>query len=157
MNIFKKLVSLLTNHKSETHETNSDSTSLTVSSYLKDFLENEVLVGLDITKEHFWSSFEKIVNEFSPRNKALLQKREDIQSQIDNWHINHKDEDFNLEKYKTFLTDIGYLAPRSADFTISTDNVDPEIKTIAGPQLVVPVMNARFALNAANAEMGKFI
>ena len=154
MNIFKKLVSLLTNHKSETHETNSDSTSLTVSSYLKDFLENEVLVGLDITKEHFWSSFEKIVNEFSPRNKALLQKREDIQSQIDNWHINHKDEDFNLEKYKTFLTDIGYLAPRSADFTISTDNVDPEIKTIAGPQLVVPVMNARFALNAANARWG---
>ena len=154
MNIFKKLVSLLTNHKSETHETNSDSTSLTVSSYLKDFLENEVLVGIDITKEHFWSSFEKIVNEFSPRNKVLLQKREDIQSQIDNWHINHKDEDFNLEKYKTFLTDIGYLAPRSADFTISTDNVDPEIKTIAGPQLVVPVMNARFALNAANARWG---
>ena len=154
MNIFKKLVSLLTNHKSETHETNSESTSLTVSSYLKDFLENEVLVGLDITKEHFWSSFEKIVNEFSPRNKALLQKREDIQSQIDNWHIDHKDEDFNLEKYKTFLTDIGYLAPRSADFTISTDNVDPEIKTIAGPQLVVPVMNARFALNAANARWG---
>ena len=154
MNIFKKLVSLLTNHKSETHETNSESTSLTVSSYLKDFLENEVLVGLDITKEHFWSSFEKIVNEFSPRNKALLQKREDIQSQIDNWHIDHKDEDFNLEKYKTFLTDIGYLAPRSADFTISTDKVDPEIKTIAGPQLVVPVMNARFALNAANARWG---
>ena len=154
MNIFKKLVSLLTNHKSETHETNSDSTSLTISSHLKDFLENEVLVGLDITKEHFWSSFEKIVNEFSPRNKALLQKREDIQSQIDNWHIDHKDEDFNLEKYKTFLTDIGYLAPRSADFSISTDNVDPEIKTIAGPQLVVPVMNARFALNAANARWG---
>ena len=154
MNIFKKLVSLLTNHKSETHETNSDSTSLTISSHLKDFLENEVLVGLDITKEHFWSSFEKIVSEFSPRNKALLQKREDIQSQIDNWHIDHKDEDFNLEKYKTFLTDIGYLAPRSADFSISTDNVDPEIKTIAGPQLVVPVMNARFALNAANARWG---
>ena len=154
MNIFKKLVSLLTNHKSETHETNSDSTSLTISSHLKDFLENEVLVGLDITKEHFWSSFEKIVNEFSPRNKALLQKREDIQSQIDNWHIDHKDEDFNLEKYKTLLTDIGYLAPRSADFSISTDNVDPEIKTIAGPQLVVPVMNARFALNAANARWG---
>ena len=154
MNIFKKLVSLLTNHKSETHETNSDSTSLTVSSYLKDFLENEVLVGLDITKEHFWSSFEKIVNEFSPRNKALLQKREDIQSKIDSWHIDHKDEDFNSDKYKTFLTDIGYIAPRSSDFTISTDNVDPEIKTIAGPQLVVPVMNARFALNAANARWG---
>jgi malate synthase len=154
MNIFKKLATLFSNHESETVETNSDSISLTISSHLKDFLENEVLVGLNITKEHFWSSFEKIVNEFSPRNKALLQKREDIQSKIDSWHIDHKDEDFNSDKYKTFLTDIGYIAPRSPDFTISTDNVDPEIKTIAGPQLVVPVMNARFALNAANARWG---
>ena len=154
MNIFKKLTTLFNNQESETVETNSDLTSLTISSHLKDFLEHEVLVGLDITKEHFWSSFEKIVNEFSPRNKALLQKREDIQSKIDSWHIDHKDEDFDSNKYKTFLTDIGYIAPRSPDFTISTDNVDPEIKTIAGPQLVVPVMNARFALNAANARWG---
>ena len=154
MNIFKKLATLFNNHESETVETNSDSISLTISSHLKDFLENEVIVGLNITKEHFWSSFEKIVNEFSPRNKALLQKREDIQSKIDSWHIDHKDEDFDSNKYKTFLTDIGYIAPRSPDFTISTDNVDPEIKTIAGPQLVVPVMNARFALNAANARWG---
>jgi malate synthase len=154
MNIFKKLATLFNKHESETIETNSDSISLTISSHLKDFLENEVIAGLNITKEHFWSSFEKIVNEFSPRNKALLQKREDIQSKIDSWHIDHKDEDFNTDKYKTFLTDIGYIAPRSPDFTISTDNVDPEIKTIAGPQLVVPVMNARFALNAANARWG---
>ena len=154
MNIFKKLATLFNKKESETIETNSDSISLTISSHLKDFLENEVIVGLNITKEHFWSSFEKIVNEFSPRNKALLQKREDIQSKIDSWHIDHKDEDFNSDKYKTFLTDIGYIAPRSPDFTISTDNVDPEIKTIAGPQLVVPVMNARFALNAANARWG---
>ena len=154
MNIFKKLATLFNNQESETVETNSDSISLTISSHLKDFLENEVIVGLNITKEHFWSSFEKIVNEFSPRNKALLKKREDIQSKIDGWHIDHKDEDFNPDKYKTFLTDIGYIAPRSPDFTISTDNVDPEIKTIAGPQLVVPVMNARFALNAANARWG---
>ena len=154
MNIFKKLATLFTSKKLKTLESNSDSIPLTVSSHLKDFLENEVLVGLDITKEHFWSSFEKIVNEFSPRNKALLQKREDIQSQIDAWHIKNKNEDFNPEKYKTFLTEIGYIAPRSSDFKISTDNVDPEIKTIAGPQLVVPVMNARFALNAANARWG---
>ena len=154
MNIFKKLATLFNNQESETVETNSNSISLTISSHLKDFLENEVLLDLDITKEHFWSSFEKIVNEFSPRNKTLLQKREDIQSKIDSWHIDHKDEDFNYDKYKTFLTDIGYIAPRSQDFTISTDNVDPEIKTIAGPQLVVPVMNARFALNAANARWG---
>jgi malate synthase len=154
MNIYKKLATLFNNQESETVETNSNSISLTISSHLKDFLENEVLLDLDITKEHFWSSFEKIVNEFSPRNKALLKKREDIQSKIDSWHIDHKDEDFNYDKYKTFLTDIGYIAPRSQDFTISTDNVDPEIKTIAGPQLVVPVMNARFALNAANARWG---
>ena len=154
MNIFTKLASFFNNQKLETQESSSDSVSLTISNHLRDFLENEVLEGLDISKEHFWSSFEKIVNEFSPRNKALLQKREDIQSQIDSWHIDHKDEDFNPEKYKTFLSDIGYIAPRSPDFSISTDNVDPEIKTIAGPQLVVPVMNARFALNAANARWG---
>jgi malate synthase len=154
MNIFTKLASFFNNQKSETQESSSDSASLTISNHLRDFLENEVLEGLDISKEHFWSSFEKIVNEFSPRNKALLQKREDIQSQIDSWHIDHKNEDFNPEKYKTFLSDIGYIAPRSTDFSISTDNVDPEIKTIAGPQLVVPLMNARFALNAANARWG---
>jgi len=154
MSIFTKLASLFNNQKSETQTSNSDSVTLTISNHLKDFLENEVLEGLDISKEHFWSSFEKIVNEFSPRNKALLDKREDIQSQIDNWHIDRKDMDFNPEEYKSFLTDIGYIAPRSPDFSISTDNVDPEIKTIAGPQLVVPVMNARFALNAANARWG---
>ena len=154
MNIFTKLASFFNNQKSEFQEPSSDSMSLTISNHLRDFLENEVLDGLDISKEHFWSSFEKIINEFSPRNKALLDKREDIQSQIDSWHIDRKDVDFNSEEYKTFLTDIGYIAPRSPEFSISTDNVDPEIKTIAGPQLVVPVMNARFALNAANARWG---
>jgi malate synthase len=154
MSIFTKLASFFNNQKSETKAHNSDSVSLTISNHLKDFLENEVLEGLDISKEHFWSSFEKIINEFSPRNKALLDKREDIQSQIDSWHLDRKDVDFNPEEYKKFLTDIGYIAPRSPDFSISTDNVDPEIKTIAGPQLVVPVMNARFALNAANARWG---
>ncbi|MBL6771283.1 MAG: malate synthase G [Rhizobiales bacterium] len=154
MSIFTKLVSFFNNQKSEFQEPSSDSMSLTISNHLRDFLENEVLDGLDISKEHFWSSFEKIINEFSTRNKALLDKREDIQSQIDSWHIDRKDVDFNSEEYKTFLTDIGYIAPRSPDFSISTDNVDPEIKTIAGPQLVVPVMNARFALNAANARWG---
>ena len=94
MNIFTKLASFFNNQKSETQKSSSDSVSLTISNHLRDFLENEVLEGLDISKEHFWSSFEKIVNEFSPRNKALLQKREDIQSQIDSWHIDHKDEDF---------------------------------------------------------------
>ena len=113
-----------------------------------------MLIDLDISKDHFWSSFETIVNEFSPRNKDLLQKRENIQAKIDTWHIDRKGQDFNFTEYKSFLTEIGYIAPRSEDFKISTDNVDPEIKTIAGPQLVVPVMNARFALNAANARWG---
>jgi malate synthase len=154
MNIFTKLASFFHSSKSENQDSSLNPVSLNISKHLKDFLENEVLDGLDISKEHFWSSFEEIVNEFSPRNKALLQKREDIQTQIDNWHLERKGQDFNHAEYKSFLTDIGYIAPRSPDFLISTENVDPEIKTIAGPQLVVPVMNARFALNAANARWG---
>ena len=154
MNIFTKLASFFHSSKSENQDSSLNPVSLNISKHLKDFLENEVLDGLAISKEHFWSSFEEIVNEFSPRNKALLQKREDIQTQIDNWHLERKGQDFNHAEYKSFLTDIGYIAPRSPDFLISTENVDPEIKTIAGPQLVVPVMNARFALNAANARWG---
>ena len=154
MNFLTKITSLLKKQKQDINEKTTESLSLTISNDLKDFLEKEVLKGLDISKEHFWSSFEKIINEFSPRNKALLQKREDLQSQIDAWHIECKDQAFDHEKYKTFLKDIGYIAPRSPDFSISTDNVDSEIKSIAGPQLVVPVMNARFALNAANARWG---
>ena len=154
MNIFTKLASFFHSSKSENQGSSLNPVSLNISKHLKDFLENEVLNGLAISKEHFWSSFEEIVNEFSPRNKALLQKREDIQTQIDNWHLERKGQDFNHAEYKSFLTDIGYIAPRSPDFLISTENVDPEIKTIAGPQLVVPVMNARFALNAANARWG---
>ncbi|MEL0115900.1 MAG: malate synthase G, partial [Gammaproteobacteria bacterium] len=142
MNIFTKLTSFFNTQQPETQEPNKDSVSITISKHLTDFLENEVLDGLDISKDHFLSSFEKIINEFSPRNKALLQKREDIQTQIDNWHLERQNQDFNHEEYKSFLTSIGYIAPRSSNFSITTDNVDPEIKTIAGPQLVVPVMNA---------------
>ena len=154
MNIFTKLTSFFKHKKPENTTTQTNSSSLVISKDLKDFLENEVLIGLNISKDHFWSSFETIVNEFSPRNKNLLQKRDDIQTNIDTWHIDHKGQDFNFTEYKSFLTDIGYIAPRSEDFKITTSNVDPEIKTIAGPQLVVPVMNARFALNAANARWG---
>jgi malate synthase len=154
MNIFTKLASFFNYKQEENTTTQTNSSSLVISKDLKNFLENEVLVGLDISKDHFWSSFETIVNEFSPRNRDLLQKRDDIQTKIDTWHIDRKGQDFNFTEYKSFLTDIGYIAPRSEDFKITTDNVDPEIKTIAGPQLVVPVMNARFALNAANARWG---
>ena len=156
MNIFTKLVSLFQSNDSAVDDVvkTSQSMSLKVSKDLKDFLENEVLDGLDISSDHFWTSFEEILNEFSPRNKELLEKREDIQSSIDAWHIERRDSEHNHMEYKSFLEKIGYIAPRSGDFTITTSNVDPEIKTIAGPQLVVPVMNARFALNAANARWG---
>ena len=156
MNIFTKLASLFKSDDSRVDDDvkTSPSMSLKVSKDLKDFLENEVLDGLDISSDHFWKSFEEILNEFSPRNKELLEKREDIQSLIDAWHIERRGSEHNHMEYKSFLEEIGYIAPRSGDFTITTSNVDPEIKTIAGPQLVVPVMNARFALNAANARWG---
>ena len=151
MNIFTKIASVFSSKNSEN---NTKELSLKISSDLKDFLEGEVLPGLDINANTFWKSFESIVNEFAPRNKELLEKREDIQSTIDKWHLDRKGEQHNHDEYKKFLEEIGYIAPRSPDFLITTDNVDPEIKTIAGPQLVVPVMNARFALNAANARWG---
>ena len=127
---------------------------LQISDDLKNFLNNEVLDGLDMSSEYFWSSFEEILKEFVPRNKELLEKREIFQSQIDEWHIERKGETHNHAEYKDFLTEIDYLVEDEGDFHISTANVDPEIKTIAGPQLVVPVMNARFALNATNARWG---
>ncbi len=127
---------------------------LQISDDLKNFLNNEVLDGLDMSSEYFWSSFEEILKEFVPRNKKLLEKREIFQSQIDEWHIERKGETHNHAEYKDFLTEIDYLVEDEGDFHISTANVDSEIKTIAGPQLVVPVMNARFALNATNARWG---
>ena len=154
MNILTKLLSLFKLNKNQSMKSIDHSSKLDVADSLKDFLENEVLVGLDIAPEQFWKSFENVVNNFSPRNKSLLEEREKIQSLIDSWHIERNGKDFDSNEYKLFLEDIGYLAPRSSKFSITTANVDPEIKTIAGPQLVVPVMNARFALNAANARWG---
>ena len=156
MNIFNKLASIFKSPSldEDKNQDTSSALSIKVSHQLKDFLDNEVLDGLDVSSDAFWSSFEEILDEFTPRNKALLERREDIQSQIDTWHIERKGDEHNHDEYKSFLKDIGYLAPRSGDFSITTSNVDPEIKTIAGPQLVVPVMNARFALNAANARWG---
>ena len=156
MNILNKIASFF---KTQTETSSAvpesqEPQSMQVSGELKSFLENEVLDGLDISPEHFWSSLESILAEFGPRNKALLDKREVIQSQIDEWHLARKNTDHDHEEYKDFLKEIGYIVPDTGDFTISTSNVDDEIKTIAGPQLVVPVMNARFALNAANARWG---
>ena len=128
--------------------------SLSVSTDLESFLRSEVLPGLDLSEEHFWTSLEKIINEFSPKNKTLLGVRESMQEQIDAWHLANPGQEKNLDIYKNFLKEIGYLLEEGGDFKITTENVDPEIASIAGPQLVVPVMNARFALNAANARWG---
>ena len=128
--------------------------SLSVSTDLEAFLKSEVLPGLELSEDHFWNSLENIINEFSPRNKELLDIRESMQDQIDAWHLANPGGEKNLDVYKNFLKDIGYLLPEGEDFKITTENVDPEISSIAGPQLVVPVMNARFALNAANARWG---
>jgi len=156
MNILNKIASFFKTQTdtSSAESENQEPKSMQVSGELKNFLENEVLEGLDISPEHFWNSLESILAEFGPRNKALLDKREVIQSQIDEWHLARKNTEHNHEEYKDFLKEIGYIVPDTGDFTISTSDVDDEIKTIAGPQLVVPVMNARFALNAANARWG---
>ena len=128
--------------------------NLQVDQELDNFLRNEVVEGLDIAPDQFWNSFEKILEEFGPRNKNLLDKRKDIQNQIDAWHLSNKDKAHSHEDYVHFLKEIGYLLEEGDDFDITTQNVDEEIKTVAGAQLVVPVMNARFALNAANARWG---
>ena len=127
--------------------------SLKVSKELDDLINKKVCAGIDVEPENFWKSLEKIIEEFTPRNKALLEKREDLQKKIDEWHLANKKE-IDKTEYKNFLKEIGYLLEEADDFSIETKNVDPEIASIAGPQLVVPVMNARFALNAANARWG---
>ena len=128
--------------------------NLQVSHELDSFLKNEVLPGIDVEADSFWSAFEKILQEFGGRNKALLDKRKEIQKQIDEWHISRKGEPHNQEEYIEFLKKIDYLIDEGEDFEITTTNVDSEIREVAGAQLVVPVMNARFSLNAANARWG---
>ncbi|MFV5491060.1 malate synthase G [Acinetobacter sp. ASP199] len=124
---------------------------LAIAKELYDFIENEALPGSGLDSETYWKNFEQVVVDLSPKNKALLAKRDAIQAQIDEWHRNNT---FELQAYKAFLTEIGYLLPEVEDFQITTENVDEEIALIAGPQLVVPVRNARYCLNAANARWG---
>ena len=126
---------------------------LKVNNELVNFIKAEVLPGLDITEQHFWSVLSKITHDLGPENRALLAKRIALQEQIDQWNLKHQGS-FDVLAYKAFLTEIGYLVPEGEDFQISTSNVDTEISTQAGPQLVVPTANARFALNAANARWG---
>ena len=125
---------------------------LSISTSLHALLEQEIAPDLNLDTKKFWQDFQKIAEKYIPVNEDLLEKREVLQTKIDEWHLSNKD--FDFDSYKSFLKDIGYLVEEGADFEISTANVDAEIAQIAGPQLVVPVMNARFSLNAANARWG---
>ena len=125
--------------------------SLKVSEELLSFVNNELLKDLDITSENFWLGFDNVVHELAPKNKELLEIREILQKKIDDWHIKNKGNEIKINDYKKFLQEIGYLKNEGPDFKIQTSNVDDEIALIAGPQLVVPIMNARYTLNAANA------
>ncbi|WP_435978936.1 malate synthase G [Psychrobacter sp. DM4] len=129
---------------------------LAIDQKLYDFIENEVLPKVGVDSDSYWSGFEKVIKEFTPRNKALLATREKMQKKIDQWHLDNptKSGKIDTAAYKQFLQEIGYLLPESENFKVSTQNVDDEIAHIAGPQLVVPVRNARYALNATNARWG---
>ena len=127
---------------------------LSIASELLDFVNIELLPGTGVTKENFWSGLDKYAHEIAPKNKKLLEFRENLQKKIDIWHRDKKGEKIDIKEYSNFLVEIGYLKKEGEKFQIETKNVDSEISTIAGPQLVVPVMNARYALNAANARWG---
>lgn len=128
--------------------------NLRVARVLYDFVNNEALPGTDIDPDSFWAGVDKVVTDLTPKNRDLLNRRDELQAQIDKWHRQRVIEPFDVDAYRQFITEIGYLLPEPEDFTITTSGVDDEITTTAGPQLVVPVLNARFALNAANARWG---
>ena len=125
--------------------------NLKVSKELANFVNNDLLKDTGISPEKFWIGFDKAVHELAPKNKELIKIREDLQKKIDEWHINNKSNEIKIDDYKKFLKKINYLKDDGPDFEITTSNVDDEIAKIAGPQLVVPIMNARYTLNAANA------
>ncbi len=127
---------------------------LYVSKILYNFVNRELLKNTKIKSKYFWSGLDKSLNDLRGKNERLLQIRKELQNSIDNWHLNNKGKKFNINKYKKFLLQIGYLKRKSSNFKIQTKNVDEEIKKIPGPQLVVPISNARYALNAANARWG---
>mgnify|MGYP003536796750 CR=1 FL=1 len=127
---------------------------LAVAADLVRFIEGRALPGTGVTPEAFWRGLAGIVRDLGPANRALLDRRDALQNQIDAWHVARRGKPHNAEAYEAFLRAIGYIVPEGPDFMIETEKTDPEIAAIAGPQLVVPVMNARYALNAANARWG---
>ena len=127
---------------------------LSVAEELFNFIETQVLPGLRVTPDHFWTGLSEITHELGPKNRTLLAEREVMQAKIDQWHIDNRGREHDSAAYHAFLSEIGYLVAEPNEFKISTQNVDPEIASIPGPQLVVPIMNARYALNAANARWG---
>ena len=127
---------------------------LQVASELVDFIENHALPGTGVAAADFWSGLSDLIHDFGPENRDLLQKREDLQAKIDAWHVEHRGMAHSHIEYRAFLEEIGYLLPEGPDFEIETENTDPEFATTPGPQLVVPITNARYALNAANARWG---
>ena len=131
-----------------------DRSNLQVAETLVDFIEKEALPNTNINAEHFWNKFEAVLNKFAPQNKKLLQIRSDMKNQIDEFYKKHSGKTINQDEYIGFLKEINYIVPVGNDFKIETQNVDPELAVKAGPQLVVPVTNARYALNAANARWG---
>lgn len=135
-------------------ETYVDRAGLKIAAILADFVEQKALPGTDIAADHLWQGLADLMARFAPHNRDLLAKREDLQTRIDAWHRANPGPIADMAAYQAFLRDIGYLVPEPAPFTIGTQNVDPEIAKVAGPQLVVPALNARFALNAANARWG---
>ncbi len=127
---------------------------LLVARELHSLVEEDIVPGTGVNAPEFWESFEAIISEFAPRNRQLLVVREDMQKRIDQWHREHRGQVHDQAVYKAFLSSIGYLLPQGQPFSVTTENVDPEICSVAGPQLVVPITNARYALNAANARWG---
>ena len=125
--------------------------NLSVSENLYKFINKEALPETNISEDHFWKGLSDVSHELAPRNKELLKIRKKLQMDIDRWHLENFEKQFNLKEYKTYLEEIGYLKKEGPDFKIKTLNIDEEISNIAGPQLVVPIMNSRYALNAANA------
>src|ERR1700759_3335624 len=128
--------------------------NLRIARVLYDFVNKEALPGTDIDPDSFWAGVDKVVTDLTPRNQDLLARRDQLQAQIDKWHRQRVIEPIDQDAYRQFLEEIGYLQPEPADFAVTTANVDAEITSTAGPQLVVPILNARFVLNAANARWG---